>query len=520
MTAAQWVNTVMIVTYIAALAVLGLHFSRRQTSTETYFVARRAIPGWAMGVSLLGTVITTMTFVSYPGAAYAGDWSLMVPSFMFLGIPLLVGTIIVPFYRHVVRMSAYEYFGKRFGAPVRTYSSFMFAVNHMTKMSFVLYVLVLTVNSMTGWRMDWVLLSTSAVTILYAWIGGMEAIIWATVIQGILLWSGILVALGYLFYVIPRSPAEIVRVAWDAHKFSMGSASLSLTSPSVLVLLVYGTFFYFQRYAADQTVVQRYLVARSDRQAWRGVLLGAGMCIPVWLLFMFLGTLLWSYYRVTGEALPGRLTKADQVFPYFIVTHLPPGIPGLFLAALFGAGISMLASDLNSLGAIFVEDFWRRRRPSADDALHLRLGRRAVLVGGLIASGSAWWLAHSQGSALALWYAASSIVAGGLAGLFLLAFLSARATSTGALAGIVVSIVFSIWATLTYGSHPILSATRLRYPWHEYTIGAAGHLLLVATGILVSRMFPRRLRAAYPMTFWGWLEGRRDNGMRAGLLDE
>src|SRR5579872_5575355 len=144
MIGAQWVNAVMIVAYIAALAVLGLHFSRRQTSTETYFVARRAIPGWAMGVSLLGTIITSMTFVSYPGAAYAGDWSLMVPSFMMLGIPLLFGKVIVPFYRHVVRMSAYEYFGKRFGTSVRTYSSLMFVVNHMTKMSFVLYVLVLT----------------------------------------------------------------------------------------------------------------------------------------------------------------------------------------------------------------------------------------------------------------------------------------------------------------------------------------------------------------------------------------
>ena len=362
MTGAQYLNVAIIAIYMAALVFFGLYFSRRQTSTETYFVAGRAIPGWAMGISLLGTIITSLTFVAYPGAAYVGDWSLMVPAFMFLGVPALIGVVIVPFYRQAVRMSAYEYFGKRFGTAVRTYGLFMFAVNHLTKMLFVLYVLVLTVNSMTGWPMDWVLVGTSGVTILYAWIGGMEAIIWATVLQGVLLWSGVLVTLGYLFYLIPYPSAQILRMAWQAHKFSLGSTSLNLTSPNVMVLLLYGTFFYLQRYTADQTVVQRYLVARSDRQAWRGILLGAALCIPVWSLFMFLGTLLWSYYRITGEALPGHLTKADQIFPYFIVSHLPPGVPGLFLAALFGAGISMLASDLNSLGAVFIEDFWRRRR--------------------------------------------------------------------------------------------------------------------------------------------------------------
>lgn len=125
--------------YIAALLGIGAHLSRKQTTTEQYFIAGRSIPGWAMGLSLLATIITSVTFIAYPGSAYAGDWSLLVPGFMFIATLGVVGFVVVPFFRHIVRMSAYEYFGRRFGPGVRLYASLMFAVGHFSKMGFVFY---------------------------------------------------------------------------------------------------------------------------------------------------------------------------------------------------------------------------------------------------------------------------------------------------------------------------------------------------------------------------------------------
>jgi SSS family solute:Na+ symporter len=505
----RYLNPGIIAIYMAVLIGMGLYFSRRQRTTDAYFVANRSVPGWAMGISLLATIITSVTFIAYPGAAYAGDWSLIVPGIMMMLVPAIAGLVIVPFFRHVVRMSAFEYFGKRFGPGVRQYASAMFAIGHLSKMSFVLYLLALTVNSMTGWSTEFVLLAATLITVVYALIGGLEAIIWADVIQGVLLWIGVLMAAAYLLYLSPASPAQTFSMAWHAGKFRLGISSFDVHRPTIFVLMLYGIFFYLQKYTADQTVVQRYLAARTDRQALRGILLGAFLCIPVWSLFMLVGTLLWAYYRNTREVLPAYISKADQVFPHFLSIHMPPGLGGIFLAALFGAGMAMLASDFNCLATVAVEDFYRRVRPAAPDATCLRIGRVGVLMSGVAAYAIAWLLAHSHGTALSLYYAASSIAAGGLAALFFLAFLSTRTNSFGVKAGIVVNLVFTGWATLTLGSKPLIATTRLRFTWHEYMIGVLGQVLLFAVGYLASWVKAPPPPEHRALTLAGWRAYRK-----------
>lgn len=492
----------VVVGYMAALVGIGIFFARRQRSTETYFMGGRAVPGWAMGLSLLATIITSVTFIAYPGAAFAGDWSLLVPGFMFLGVLALVGVVVVPFFRHVVRMSAYEYFGRRFGPLVRLYASATFAIGHFAKMGFVFYLLSLTVSSMTGWPISRIIVFTAVVTIAYTLLGGVEAVVWCDVVQGFVLWLGILVCIGLLVLLPHQGPLAPVQMAWQAHKMSLGSTAWRFNKPTVVVLLVYGFFFYLQKYTADQTVVQRYLLARSDRSALRGVALGAGLCLPVWAAFMLIGSLLWSFYRLTGEHLPAGLTKADQVFPHFLVTHVPSGLAGLFIAALLGSAMAMLASDMNCLAVVGVQDFYALARPQSSDAQRLRAGRALVVVSGAAAAAVAARLAQNTGGALALYYTITAVVAGGLAGLFLLAFLWPRATRRGALAGIAVSLAFTVYATLTEGGK-MVNLGRWNFPWHDYTVGAIGHLLLLVVGVLVSYWLPDRPLAP-ELTLQGW----------------
>jgi len=104
------IDLVVVAAYLTFMAGLGIWFSRRQTSTESYFVAKRSIPFWAMGMSMLATMISSVTFVAYPGASYAKDWSLLVPGFLLIAILPFIGRVIIPFYREEVGMSAYEYF--------------------------------------------------------------------------------------------------------------------------------------------------------------------------------------------------------------------------------------------------------------------------------------------------------------------------------------------------------------------------------------------------------------------------
>ena len=211
-------DLLVVAVYLCALVGIGIYFARSQKTTDDYFIARGTIPGWAMGLSLLATIITSVTFIAYPGSAYAGDWSLLIPGFMFVIVIAIGGTVIIPFFRHVVHVSAYEYFGRRFGTGVRIYSSLAFAVGHFSKMGFVFYLLALTLAGLTGWPIQRVILSTAAVTVFYTLLGGIEAVVWSDVVQGFVLWAGILTSLGYLLLLPAQGPQAVVRGRMAAPK--------------------------------------------------------------------------------------------------------------------------------------------------------------------------------------------------------------------------------------------------------------------------------------------------------------
>ncbi len=507
------IDLLVVAIYLASMAALGMRFSRRQASTENYFVAKRSVPGWAMGMSMLATMVSSVTFVAYPGSSYAGNWSLLVPGFLLIATLPLVAKVVIPFYREEVGMSAYEYLQKRFGRPARLYASAAFSLAHFSKMGFVLYLMALTISSMTGWDIHIVIVSVAVIMVFYTVIGGIEAVIWTDVVQGFVMWIGIAVALGFLLFLPEGGPSAVFSVASQNGKFSLGTLAWDWSRPTIPVAIFYGLFWYGQRYIADQTMVQRYLLAKSDRAALRGVTLGALLCVPVWALFMLIGTSVWSFFQLSGEAIPSTITKADQMFPYFLSTHLPPGILGLLLAALTGAAMTMLASDLNSLSSVATEDFYRAVRPQATDRERLRAAKMIVVVVGLLNIATAIALVQSKGSALSMWFAVSAIASGGLAGLFLLAFLLARATRIGAYAGIATSTVFTVWAVLTKGAKPLVNLGSLNFPFDELTIGAFGNIVLFVVGAAVSFLTIRHAteRAADPDagTLWHWLRNRR-----------
>ncbi len=498
----------VIAAYLLALVAVALRTAGRQRTTQRYFTADRSIPGWAAGMSLLATIITSVTFIAYPGAAYAGNWNLLVPGIFFLLVIAAIGPAIVPFFRHAVSMSVYEYFGQRFGRGVRLYAAFAFALGHFSKMGFVFYLLALSVSGITGWPIAAVILGLGGITILYTLIGGLEAVIWTDVLQGFVLWTGVVVTIALLLFSPRVHPAAMFHLIAAAHKTSLGSFRFNLALPTFWTLALYGLFFYLQKFTADQTVVQRYLAARTDRQALRGAMLGAALCLPAWTAFMLIGTLLWAFYRLTALALPASITRPDQVFPHFMVTQMPLGVAGLFLAALFGAAMSMLASDLNCLAVILVHDVFETFVPGRPDYTLLRLGKLAVGLCGVLAMAVALRLAHTQGSALALYYTITAIVAGGLAGLFLLAFLLPSATRAAARIGIAANLLFTAWATLTMNHGAQLNLHRFNYPWHEYTIGVIGNLLLLAVASLAASLLPRPRNATAPLTLWSWLATR------------
>jgi len=209
----RWLDIAIILLYLAGVACIGFWFARRQTSTEAYFVARRSIPHWAMGLSIFATIISSITFIAYPGAAYKGDWNLLVPGFMAVGVLLVVGTTLVSFFRHAVGMSAYEYFERRFGYGARAYSALAFTAGHFSKMGFVLFTITTAITGMTGWDKYQVIVGVGIVTVLYTLIGGLEAVIWTEVVQGIVKLAGVLVVIGVLIHIMPGGAGAAFKLA-------------------------------------------------------------------------------------------------------------------------------------------------------------------------------------------------------------------------------------------------------------------------------------------------------------------
>lgn len=505
----RWLDLVVIVIYMAVVAYIGWRCSRKQTSTENYFVAKRSIPHWAMAFSFFATLISSITFVAYPGSSYAGNWNELVPGFMVIGVLVLIGTVVIPFFRHVVGMSAYEYFGKRFGYGARAYSALAFSIGHFSKMGFVFYLLALTIHSMTGWDLIAIIVIAGVVTIFYTLLGGLEAVVWTEVLQGIVMWAGVFICLGYLLFLPPGGPSAAFHLAWEKKKFALGTLDFDLAKKGVWVMLLYGFFWNFQKYTGDQTIVQRYLMARSDRDALKGVAWGALMSLPVWTLFMLIGTLVWAYYQLSGDVLPDYVDKADKVFPYFLVTKIPVGLAGLFMAALFAAGMSTLASDLNCLSAVGVEDCYRKFKPDSTDRQRLVIGKWIVAICGLAAVAIAIVIALSGDRALNLYFTVSSILTGGIAGLFILAFLSRRANKSGIWIGIVACILFTGWATFSSGKDPLLDFGKYNYTLQGVMIGVFGHLILLVVGWGASFFFPAPDESMRELTLWGWLEKRK-----------
>lgn len=512
----HWIDYTVVGCYLTVIVCMGLYFSRKQTSTDEYFAGGRAIPAWAIGLSLLATLISSVTFLAYPGEGFNGNWIRLVQG---LAVPLVLICIvwfIVPIYRHVIGLSAYEYFEKRFGYFARLYSSLAFIMAHFTKMGTVFYLLAMALASITGMNTYHMILGLGALTILYTLLGGIEAVIWSDVIQGVILVGGGLICVAVLLLGPTQSPGEVLQYAWDNNKMSVGPFGCDFTRLTFIVMALNGVFYAITKYGTDQTIVQRFLVAKSDKGAIRAALMGTFLCVPVWTLFIFIGTLLWAYYQLGTAQLPEGIA-GDKVFPHFIMTQLPPGITGLILAALISAAMSSLDSDLNCLAAVGVEDFYKRFKPQATDKQSLVLGRVIVVISGLCAIGVASLYVHFGGQAvLGTVFALYAIFSGGIAGIFFLAFFTTRANRKGVYVGIATCMLFTAYALLTSAKFDlggpekrlILDFGKYNFTHHKYMLGVYSHLVLFFVGYVASCCF-KQDKDIRDLTLYGWLANKK-----------
>jgi solute:Na+ symporter, SSS family len=512
----HWLDYLVIIISLLVSLYIGAYFAKRQTNTSNYFAAGGSIPSWAVGLSILATLISSITFLAYPGEGFSDNWLLLVQAIMVVIVLSGLVWFVVPLYRKVIGISAYEYFEKRFGFFARLYSSLAFAIAHFTKMGTVFFLMGLALSSMTGVNAYLIVWMVGIIVIYITLKGGIEAVIWLDVIQGLMLIIGGLVCLGIIFFTVKGGIAEVFSVAFEFDKISFAPYDIDLTKLTFIVLVFNGIFYGIQKYGTDQTIVQRYLTARSDKGAVKAALMGVLLSLPVWTLFMFIGTALFVFYKATPESLPVNIAP-DEVFPYFIMTQLPNGITGMIIASLMAAAISSLDSDLNSLSAIAVEDYYKRFRKGSDDTQRLKFGRIIVVISGIAALliASTYIYLGSEGI-LGIVFGLYAIFSGGIAGIFLLGIFSRRANKQGLYVGIIATIIFTAYAVLSSMKNdgsPMFDLGKYNFTHHKYMLGVYTHLIVVIVGYLAS-FFWKTEPVHEDLTVYAWYDKVKANRKR------
>jgi SSS family solute:Na+ symporter len=475
------IDLIVFLLFTGGIVVLGCSFFNKKASSEDFTSAGRSLPGWVVGMSIFATYVSSISYLGYPGKAFAGDWNAFVFSLSIPVASYFAAKYFVPFYRSQGSVSAYSFLEERFGSWARLYASACYLLTQIARMGSILFLLALPMNILMGWNIQMVIIITSIAIIVYSMLGGVKAVIWTEAIQGFILIGGALVCLGILLFSMPEGPVQTFEIAIAEDKFSLGSFDWGIGTSTFWVCLIYGVFTNLQNYGIDQNYVQRYHTAKSEKEAKFSALFGGYLFIPVSAVFFLIGTALYAYYQVYPELLPTDGIKADYVFPLFIVNQLPVGLTGLLIASIFAAGMSTVATSVTSSSTIILTDYYQRIRKNTTDREKLFVLKLSSVVVGILGIIVALALVNVD-SILDAWWKLSSIFSGGMLGLFLLGYLARKARNIHAVIGVICGVILIGW---------ISAAQWLGLPEsgiHEYMAIVLGTIVIFLVGFLLASL--------------------------------
>lgn len=489
-----------VLVYVAAMLGMGLYLARRTSAAENYFVGRRNFPGWAVALSMLGTIVSSTTFLALPAAAYVLDWRQLTVNLVVPPLALLAALVFIPFFRRAGLTSAFEYLGDRFGTFPRIYGTLGFILLQLIRVAQVLYLVSLPLQFLTGAPIGWVILGGGIFVALYTIAGGMETVVWAGAIQALIMLAGGACCLAAVVLQLPGGLPQVLAVGAAEAKFSLGTMDWDVGQRTFWTVLILGVVNWLNIYSGEQTMVQRYVSARSLRDARQATLLFAGIALPMWTTFFFIGTALFVYFRVLPDPAVARL-QPDQVLPYFVLTRIPEGLAGLVIAAVIAAAMSSLDSGVNSIATVTVVDLLRPHlAPGRSDRFYLGAAR-LVTAGAIVAmTAGAWWFAGLEKESMNdVSLIVFSVLGGAITGVYLVGFFCPRVG--GRAVGWALGLAIALNVYLGLGVLGVLPAA-WRLPLHSYWVGAVVNVFFIATAWVLGRWFLPETRDLRGLTVW------------------
>ena len=495
----HWLDITTLVVYMLALVGMGIYFSRKNTTTEQYFVGGRSFSGWVIGLSMIGTSISSVTFLAYPADAYKTAWLRFLPNFTLPLTVLLAAYFFLPFFRRTKIVSAYEYLEDRFSPSIRVYGAVTFIIGQLIRLALILFLVSILMHEITGYSAVVSVFLAGILVAAYTIVGGFNAVIWTDVLQTFILVFGGIVILIIIVSAMPGGLSQIFEIASADNKFAIAELTngrlnpvtwgFSLSEKTGLMMLFVGLTVWLQEYGTNQNVIQRYAAAKSMKEARKGLYTIGILNIPIWAFYMFLGTALYAYFQVNPSAEAMEMLdgtqKAEHIMPFFILNYMPPGVAGIVIAAALAAAMSSLDSSINAISTVTVNDIYRRHYvKDREDKHYLHVAWLVAGIASIIMVIGAIIFIYSdtktiQDAATIL----SSVVMGGVFGVYLLGFVTERANSKSVWLGIGVTFVFSVWTILS--KQGVLPES-ITVPFDLYYTGMIGHILLFGTAFVGS----------------------------------
>jgi SSS family solute:Na+ symporter len=501
----------VLVAYLLGMAAMGVYFARRNRDTEEYFVGGRRFSGWVVGLSMVGTAISSITFLSMPADSFKTYWLRFLPYVFVPFAAWIAARLFIPFFRHGQAPSAYAYLEARFGPSVRVYGAATYIAAQILRTSLVLYLVALLLHQLTGLDETACIWIAGVFVAVYTIAGGIDAVIWTDVVQTVILASGSLLCLGVIVAELPGGLGQIFSIAAEFDKFSLGDAvdgqlipigwGLDFGTKTAPLMILMSATYFLTEYVTAQHFVQRYCAARSTRAARRAMWVSVLVGMPTWTFYMFLGTALFAFFHVfpaepATQMLNGA-TRAEGIVPYFVLNHLPPGVAGLVIAAALAAGMSSLDSSINAISTVGIVDIYRRHiAPDRDDRHYLRVAWAIASAASLAMLVGATLLLHADGRTLQdTSIKLTSLLGGGLLGIYLLGFATRVGDGRAIWGGIACTALFTVW---TLGVFP----ARWTLPFDTYYTAFFGNLVMFIVGYLLASLAFHSERDLTNLTLW------------------
>lgn len=469
------IDYAIVIVYLIGVTAAGIIISGKQKNSKDYFLGGKELKWWAVGLSIVASETSTLTFISIPGLAYKSNMLFLQLVFGYFIGRLIVSFVFIPAYYKGQIETAYDFLGKRFGLALRKITSTTFIITRVLASGVRLFATAIPVHIITGFDYPTSIAIIGVFTLIYTYLGGLKAVVSMDVVQMFIYIGSAVVSLIIIFNFLPNGLNDVISYSTaTVNKFQIFNMDFGnnivefFASPyTFLGAILGGTFLTMASHGTDQLLVQRLLSCKTKKESQKALILDASVIVVQFAFFLFLGLSLFAFYKgvpftkliMSSTGLP--LTSSDEIFPKFIVENLPVGVAGIVIAGVLASAMGTLSSAISSLASSTYLDLFKMtaEKKEKHPKRELFLSRVFTLLWGIVLIGGAMLFRDTKNPVVELGLSIASFTYGGLLGTFLLGMFFKKTIQIDAIIGFACGIL---------GMVVIIYSTTVAYTW--YTI--------------------------------------------------